>query len=207
MPKLVREQSDEADLRAAFVRGDLRTTAELAFQRYGAEILAFLIARARNRTRAEDAFSLFAEAFWCGLPSFAWRSTLRVWAYKLACNAAVRIATAPAARAHRNLPVSQFAETVAALSRSAATPAYQRSDVKRRMAALRLRLSEEDQVLLMLHVDRGLRFRELVLVLGTAESGSEALEREAMRMRKRFERLKRELRKLALEEGLLGPSA
>jgi len=199
----------EADMRAAFARGELRTTAEIAFQRYGQEILAFLVARLHDRTRGEDAFSMFAEDFWRGLHEFDWRSSLRCWAYKLACNAACRLARAPYQRVLRNLPISQLADTVIAEGPGErVTPAFRRTDVKQRMSALRMRLSDDDQVLLMLRVDRRLPFRELALVLGACgDADDEELARAASTLRKRFERLKRELRTLAIAEGLITPDA
>lgn len=205
MPILEQLPDQEAPIRSAFDSGDLQKAAELAFTRYGSEILAFLIARSRSRTQGEDAFSVFSEDFWKGLPSFGWQCSLRCWAYKIACNAALRVAQSPAARPQRNLRVSQYADMLAATVNARETQDFRRTEVKRRIAALRERLSAADRDLLMLHVDRGLRFPDLARVLGEAEHASD-VEREAARLRKRFERIKKELRRMAIDEGLIAPA-
>ena len=71
------------------------------------------------------------------------------------------------------------------------------------MRGLRAQLSLEDQTLLMLHVDRGLPWRELAQVMRGAELEPQTLDREILLVRKRFERIKKQLRKLAVADGLL----
>jgi RNA polymerase sigma-70 factor (ECF subfamily) len=73
------------------------------------------------------------------------------------------------------------------------------------MRALRERLDPEDQTLLILHVDRALTWPEIALVLHDEAAPLEGAEhgRAAARLRKRFERVKAEFRRLAREEGLL----
>ena len=56
----------------------------------GPEILGVLAAQLRPDADGAEAFSLFAENLWRGLPDFQWRCTLRVRAYRIARNAAVR---------------------------------------------------------------------------------------------------------------------
>lgn len=86
-----------------------------------------------------------------------------------------------------------------------ATQMHQRTDVKDKIRALRERLPQEDQTLLILFVDRNLPWREIAMVVH--EQGEQlddaALDREAARLRKRFERVKSELKALAIAEGLL----
>jgi RNA polymerase sigma-70 factor (ECF subfamily) len=126
--------------------------------------------------------------------------------YTLARNAASRYVTNPHNRPERNLSVSAHT-SVSALIHQARSPtqAHQRTETKDRVRALRQQLSIEDQTLLLLHVDRGLSWRDLAIVMhedGEQLEG-EALTREASRLRKRFERLKSELRELAVAEGLI----
>jgi RNA polymerase sigma-70 factor (ECF subfamily) len=85
------------------------------------------------------------------------------------------------------------------------TALHLRTDVKTRVRRLREQLDIEDQTLLMLHVDRGLPWRELVLVMHDDSAALEdaELDREAARLRKRFERVKAELKRLAIREGLI----
>jgi RNA polymerase sigma-70 factor (ECF subfamily) len=87
---------DEQELRRAWDDGDLRAVATRALERYGPEILGVLAIQLRSTTDAADAFSLFAEHLWRGLPGFHWRCSLRAWAHHVARNAALQWATAGA---------------------------------------------------------------------------------------------------------------
>jgi RNA polymerase sigma-70 factor (ECF subfamily) len=86
------------------------------------------------------------------------------------------------------------------------TAAYRQTSVKDCFRALREHLSEKDQALL--RVDRGLSFRESAMVLsGDVSLDDASLQRESARLRKSFERLKSELRRLAERDGLVAPKA
>jgi len=196
----------EHDIRSAFDGGDLQTAARLTFERYGREILSFVCARLRSDDHGQEAFAMFAEDLWSGLPGFGWRCSMRCWVYVLARNASKRYASSPARQRERNLPLSQH-ESLLAQRETVRSPTEPHRDtsVKARMRALREHLSPEDQTLLILHVDRRLTWPEIALVLHDADDVLATAEqaREAARLRKRFERLKLELRRLAIEEGLL----
>jgi DNA-directed RNA polymerase specialized sigma24 family protein len=79
-----------------------------------------------------------------------------------------------------------------------ATPPYHRTEVKDSIARLREALEPEEQALLFLRIDQGLSWNEVAAVL--SEDG-EVIEPAALR--KRFERAKARLKKLAEAEGLL----
>jgi len=177
----------------------------LALEAYGKEILSFLYSRVRNPSNAQDAFSTFAEDIWTGFPGFGFRCSVRTWMYTVARNAAARIMASPEQRAARNLAISNVGEISELVARlRTETDAFQRTDVKDRFAALRDQLSSDDQMLLILRVDRGLSFRELALAInGDTELDDAAIVREAARLRKAFERVKVELRVLAEQAGLL----
>ena len=67
-------------------------------------------------------------------------------------------------------------------------------------------MPDDDRTLLILRVDRGLPWRELVLVMhdGDAANLSEAeLQKTEQRLRQRFKRLKDRLRELAEKDGLI----
>lgn len=187
---------------------DFQAAATRALEAYGQEILSFLTSRMRAASDAEEAYSMFAEDLWKGLPGFAFRCSVRGWMYALARNAANRYATAPQRRAARNVPLSRdgVASKLVDAARSV-TQVHQRTDVKDKIRGLRERLPQEDQALLILFVDRNLPWREIAMVVH--ERGEElddaALDREAARLRKRFERLKVELKAMAIAEGLLEP--
>lgn len=192
-------------IRAALDANAPHHATELLLDAYGKEILSFLFARLRNASDAQDAFSSFAEDVWTGLPGFGFRCSIRTWSYTLARNAAARLMASPERRHARNLTLSNLGEISALVDRlRSATDVFQRTDVKDRFQALREQLSPDDQMLLVLRVDRGLSFRELALAMsGNVELPEADLAREAARLRKTFERVKAELRAFAEQAGLL----
>ena len=85
-----------------------------------------------------------------------------------------------------------------------ATQIHQRTEVKDRVRALREQLDPDDQMLLILRVDRGMAWRDLAIAMaGDADLDDTAIDREAARLRKAFERVKTELKAMAEKEGLL----
>lgn len=194
----------ELPIRAAFESGHLESAATAAIELYGAEILSFLSARL-GANDSRDAFAMFAEDFWVGLPKFAWRSSMRTWAYMIARNAATRFAAAPERRAARNLALSTPGRVSQLMERMrSATQIHQQTAVKDRVRALRERLDEDDQLLLVLRVDRNMAWRDLAITMtGDSDLDDAALDREAARLRKAFERVKRTLKEMAIHEGLL----
>lgn len=213
-PTMSTEPDIETRVRAACTVSDYSRAATLVIEGYGMELMAFLLSRTRSPADAEEVFSMFAEKLWAGLPAFEWRCTVRAWAYRIARHAASDHATAAPNRAQRNLALSQHVplSRLAAQARTT-TAAFRRTSTKDRVRALRDRLEPDDQLLLVLRVDRGMEFREIAVVLAEADDvvsaapseggGQEALDREAARLRKRFERVKERLRELAQEAGLI----
>ena len=196
----------EARIQTACRAGDHAAAATLAIERYGGEILAFLIARLRSRSTAEEVFSMFAEKLWVGLPAFEWRSSMKSWAYRIARNAANDFVTAAHNRPERNLDLSQRASLSALIDRvRSATQNYRRTEVKDRMRELRETLPQDDQMLLILRVDQAMDWRDLAVAMSDPDAPLDDAEvdREAARLRKRFERVKERLRDLARGEGLL----
>jgi len=196
----------EASIAQACAAQDFGRAATCALQVYGPEILSFLVARLRTQSDGEEAFAMFAEDLWKGLPAFAFRCSARGYLYTLARNAANRYSVSPHQRKDRHQNVSGNASLSVMIDRArSATEAHRRTAVKDRIRALREQLPDDDQTLLILHVDRALPWREIAMVM--AEEGEplegEALDRESARLRKQFERVKRQLKELAIKEGLL----
>jgi RNA polymerase sigma-70 factor (ECF subfamily) len=192
----------ESVIRRLWEAGDFELAVTRAIEAYGPEIGRFIAGRARDEADARDVFSLFCEDLWRGLPGFAWRCTLRGWAYTIARHAELRYAGSPRCRGNRNVTFSD-AHNLARAGARTATPAYERTDVKDRFRQIRLRLGEEDQLILVLRVDRALGWTDIAHVLtGTAPPAAE-LRREEARIRKRFQLIKERLRRWAIEEGLL----
>jgi RNA polymerase sigma-70 factor (ECF subfamily) len=78
----------EPDLAARVVllrdQGHVDEAFGLALQGHGDEIGGFLAARLLDADRSAEAFALFAEDLWRGLPGFRGEASLRTWLYVLA---------------------------------------------------------------------------------------------------------------------------
>jgi RNA polymerase sigma-70 factor, ECF subfamily len=191
----------EQAIRARHAAGDIDGATTMTLDTYGAELFGFLYALARDDDTAGEAFSMFAEDLWKGLPGFRWESSLRTWVYALARNALHRVRRDPARRPGRNLPLSAAPSEVVAAVRTATQP-FLRTDVKDRFAELRDLLDPDDHALLILRVDRRMSWRDIARAM-PSDDAAEDVERRAATLRKRFERAKALLRTLAAERGLL----
>lgn len=202
-PDLDAQQRLEATIRAHAERGAFKEAATAAIEGYGPELLGFVMALLRDEAAAGDVFSQLCEDIWSGLPGFQWHSSFRTWAYAVARHAVHRHLRSPHVRRNRPLAdgdVSQLADRV-----RSTTLNYLRTEVKEKVTQIREKLDPDDQALLILRVDRNLAWNEVAeILLGEGEGhGSEAVARKAAALRKRFERLKDELRRLAREHGLI----
>lgn len=195
----------EDDVRALWEKGEMDAAATMALQAYGGEIFGFLLAIQNDEALASDAFSSFCEGLWRGMRGFEWNATLRTWAYGIARISARGARRNAARRGKHGMHVGTSAlEHVAAAVRTQ-TLDFLRTEKRTRLQQLRDALDPEDRALLVLRIDRGLAWNELARVLA---DGSEALDeaglaRTAARLRKRYERLKAELREAARREGLV----
>ena len=194
---------DESVLRAAYDAGDLHTVAKLLLETYGSEIAGFLAAYLRSPQEAEEVFAQTCENLWHGLPTFAWRTTLRAWAYAIARHAAIRHKTVAYRKPARNIALSDADLSGLIESLRSHTAVYLLTETKSRIRQLRQRLPEDEQSLIILRVDRGLSWRELAEVLRPEGEEVEDPKREEARLRKRFQLVKDKLRALAKAEGLL----
>ena len=197
----------EQDVRVLTERAEFDTAAALALRGYGPELFGFLVAIQRDEDDASDAFSELSEIVWCKLPGFAWQSTLRTWAYGIARNVLRTRRRAAARRARKvDRASDSILEGVVHAVRTE-TATYLRTQKRTQLQALRDRLPEEDRVLLVLRVDRGLEWLDLARIFaeGRQKALLEAAEvtREATRLRKRFQLVKERLRELAKRQGLL----
>lgn len=194
----------EAELRTLCDAQRWSEAATLVFERYGRELMTYLVAIARSETDGAEAFSQFTEDLWRGLPRFRWQSSARTWCYTLARNALFRVHRSvrrrggPAIALSDAPAVAQAAEQV-----RTATLTYLRTQVKDEVAALRERLSPDDQALLILRIDRKLPWLDVARALaGEEELPDDELSRRSATLRKRFGRIKSDLKKLlARREG------
>jgi RNA polymerase sigma-70 factor (ECF subfamily) len=197
----------ERQVRRRCEAGDVEGAATETVRGYGPEVYSLLCALHRDENAASDVFSVFSENLWRGLPAFAWQCTLRTWAYTIARNASRRYLRG-VRRDRQSVPLSDTSaiERVAAQVRTQ-TRSWIRTETKDRFARLRESLPPEEQMLLVLRVDRELEWNELARVLSDDEAPDDAtLKREAARLRKRFQLVKEKLVEMARREGLL-PSA
>jgi RNA polymerase sigma-70 factor (ECF subfamily) len=186
---------------------DISSATTLALERYGAEIMGFLVARLRDHDLASEAFSRFAHDLWRGIAGFQGRSSVRVWAYVLARHAASRVIEHDRRHHDKHIPLSE-AEHISKVAAAVRTETLQiiRTATRDRLTQLRDRLSADDRSLLILRVNEGMEWKDVALVMtyDGGEPSAEVLRREAARLRKRFQLVKERLREMARAEGLLG---
>jgi RNA polymerase sigma-70 factor (ECF subfamily) len=140
------------------------------------------------------------------LDGFRWQCSARVWSYTLARHAASRYIDDIRRRRKRNVPLSragplsEIAEKIRTGTRAGA-----RTEARSRIAQLRESLPVDDQTLLILRVNRKLGWKEIAqIMLRDGETPDEAeLDREAGRLRKRYQLAKDKLRQMAVEQGLV----
>lgn len=190
-----REASEQA-IQARCEAGGYAEATTAALRMYGVELLGFLRALANNPDLAAEAFAELGEDVWKGLPRFRWQASLRSWLYALARNALAQLRRDPRRRVDRNLPLS-IAPEMAAVVRTV-TREIQRTEVKDEFRVLREQLDPEEHEILLLRLDRGLAWKDIARILG----GDDQLDARAAVLRKRFERAKQRLKKLAIEHGL-----
>lgn len=186
----------EADLRVVWQSGDRAALVTRVIQGYGREILSYLLATLRGDGEAGDAFSQFSLNLWEAAPSYRGDAAFRTWAYALARHAAGRVIR-ERGRQRRQVALSSVPEIEGLVAQvRSETATYLRTGTRDRVARLRDGLEPDDQLLLILRVDRGFSWPEVAQVM--AEDG-ESQERKIVSLRKRFERLKERIRKLARE--------
>jgi len=189
-----RELEDE--LRQSFEAGDFPCAATRALEGFGPEIFGYLLAVTRSTHEAEDAFSVFSEDLWRGFAGFRWQSSFRTWAYTLARHALYRSFDR---EGRRGVPLSQLEQRI-----REQTLSFLKTEAKDRFVELRNALDSDDRTLLVLRVDRQMRWEEVARVmLEEGEPTPEVVRRKAVALRKQFERVKERLRILAEEAGLL----
>lgn len=184
----------EATIREAAEAGRWADAATAALRAYGDELLGYLVAVTRNETDAGDAFSHLTEDMWKGLPGFRWACSFRTWIYGLARHALSRVRRDP----HRRRAVPLADAHVAALidELRSRTATFLRTETRDKIARLRAELDPDDQTLLILRINRRLPWRDIARVMSpdAAEASPADLDRRTAALRKRFERLKADLK-------------
>jgi RNA polymerase sigma-70 factor (ECF subfamily) len=189
------ELDDEVD--AALASGVPVKGATAIARTLGPGLLGYLVAILHNEGDAREVFSQVLEEILTSIASFRGESSVKTWTYRIAWRTAMRYREAPERRRGRRLETAE----VSALAEEArvSTASYQRTEVKDWLARVRATLSPEDQSLLTLRVDRRLSWAEVAEVMGAGDRAA-----DLARLRKRYERIKDELRLAAARDGVVG---
>jgi RNA polymerase sigma-70 factor, ECF subfamily len=187
----------EDRLRAYCFAGRADEAAKLALSVHGPEIMSYLVAMLRDEDASAEAFSIFVTGLWRGLPRFRWECSFRTWSYVLARRAQIAVVR-ERSRRRREVRLSHEIDRLAQRIRTE-TLEYLRTGARDRLARLRDELAPDDQALLVLRVDRNLSWPDIARVMSDADEAdsAEAVARLAATLRKRFERVKERLRRLA----------
>jgi RNA polymerase sigma-70 factor (ECF subfamily) len=178
-------------VRRLLAGGDADGAATAALRELGPAILGWLRAL-HGPDDGDEVFAEFAERLWKGLPGFRGESPLRTWAYRIAWNASHSFRSDAWQRRRQRLATSAASRLAADVSRSLGPSADEP-----RLRKLRDLLPPGDHTLLVLRLDREMTWDEIAAVLsGAGEPVS------APALRKRYERLKEKLARLARDEGL-----
>jgi RNA polymerase sigma-70 factor (ECF subfamily) len=184
----------EALVQTRLQERDLPGAATAAIQDLGPSVVRYLRALLRDDEDVADTFSDWAESLWSGIGSFEGRSSFRTWAFRLAFTSAMHVCDRAHRRRERRFATGE-ASAIAEQIRSTAMSFERR---RQRLDELRSALAPDEQTLLFLRVEQELPWEEVAAVLTT-----EATPVDPAAVRKRYERLKEKLRKLARERGLV----
>jgi len=187
--------TSDDQIRALLAAGDARGAATAALQAQGRDVLGYLRALLRDEHLASDAFSVFAEHLWRGLPTFRFEASLRTWALRLAWHAALNVKGEAWNRRVRRLRTGE----ASVLAEQLRTATAVRVDRQRQvLEKLRTGLSDEECSLLVLRIDKALPWQEVAAIMA-----AEGCAVDAAAVAKRFERLKEKLARRARELGLV----
>ena len=182
LEKRIREHADA---------GRYETAATVALEGYGAEVLGFLHAVVSPASEAEEAFSALSERLWKGLPKFQWRCTFRTWMYTIARNVVSTHALVRGRERARVVPLSKASAVARMAERiKSSTATHLKAESKARLEQVRKALDPDERTLLVLRLDREMRWREIATVLGGEDLSAEEITRAAAKLRQRFNRLK-----------------
>jgi len=194
----------ESAIRDAYEAGDVARAAGVAIAQLRSEIQLYMRRRIGDVGLADEAFAVFCERFWTSLPNFEWRCSVRTWAYVVARRAAIDVRRTAYRRSCLETPLSEnHLSGAQPAPRTAPTTVAEEARASF-LAHVREDLPSEDRMLLTLRVDRGLPWEDIARIMLAGEAqASQNVRREAARLRKRFQLLKRHLQERARIAGIL----
>ncbi len=185
--------------------GNLQRALFIIFNQYGSELYGFIINCIGDIDAADEIYSDMSEDVCRGLLNFQWRSSLRTWLYALTRNSLYRYKLNLMHRKNRFVPLSRapISDLICPNNRTS-TADYQKTHNKLHARQIRKKLPLDDQMLLILKIDRNLSWQEIVQIM-LDKSSSEVIPGKyfEQRLRKRFQRIKHKFRQLAIQEGLI----
>ena len=194
MAKLNR-QDTETRIRALTEANDYARAAELTLELYGNELLGFMMGTLQDRNAVEDVFQNLNLEMWRALPRFEWRSSLRTWLYTLARGVVSKHLRDPYRKRSNPLPTEDEDNLPMRIARTA-TRTWRRTETKDRLWSICQQLPTEDRELLMLRIGRKMAWSDIATIISDEENelDASAKRRQSARLRKRYERLKEQLR-------------
>lgn len=186
---------DETDITSLLADENYDEAVEAILALYGPRIFRMMVGVLRDESAAEDTFQHFSIVLWETLPNFRGESRVYTWTYTLArrsISRRLRKATSPEERLHTH----QERELAARWTRTA-TAEWRKTESKNRLQDLLDDLPPEDRTLVMLRIAEALPWDEIAAIMAPEDEESEPATRtkEAARLRKRFERVKKRLQK------------
>ncbi|HEY6879500.1 MAG TPA: hypothetical protein VI299_15845 [Polyangiales bacterium] len=196
---------DELKIREAWDRGEYDLATSLTLHQYGLEVLGFLRATHRQHDDANEAFALLSVRLWRAMASFAWKCSMRTWLYLLARTASADVRRELAKGARIEPPAGEINLPELVAHARTETLSMFRTEKRAAFAELCLELPEDDRELLLLRTARELPWRDVAMIFGANHglTDERQLEREAARLRKRFQLVRARLRELGRQRGLL----
>ncbi|MFO0747380.1 MAG: sigma-70 family RNA polymerase sigma factor [Myxococcota bacterium] len=190
----------DSRVKGALERGDTRAGATDLVRTLGPSLMGFLRATLLDPVAADDVWGMACEDLWAGLPGFAGRSSLETWAYKVTRSACARYLKGAQRRRARALSLS---DRLPERAPRTPTPNWQSTPVRDAVRRLRERLTPDDRTLLVLRIDRQMSWRAIAEIEGVSPDDPAGLARREGLLRKRFERVKARLQRMAKADGLL----
>ena len=179
-------------VRSLLTAGELKGVTTLVLRELGPEICGFA-SGVLGDDDGDEVFSAFSVRMWRSLEGFQGLCSVRTWAYVLARREIGRFRRGERRHEEGRVPISELEEILAEArtkSRSALA-----TDKRLSLVKLRDELPVEDRTLLILRVDRGLSWGDIALAFADENEASreDIIKREAARLRKRFQLIKKRL--------------
>ncbi len=179
----------EATIEVLLDQGRAHDAMTAAVRGYGPAVLGFLVSSLKDKDTAKDVFSQACENLWRNIAGFRRECAFGTWFYVLAWNAAKNQLNEAHRRRVRRLQTSEISQLVAPIRSTGV------SHLRGEAARLRDSLTPEERTLLILRIDRAMPWGDVARVMEVDEPV----------LRKRYERIRRKLKRGAEAGGLIKP--